>query len=59
MFVIYLIVYGYACHMTSVEPDKPIWGYICALVFAILFTWGISIFVKNQKNKSENNKENL
>ena len=56
IFVIYFIVYGYSVHMTSVEPDKKIWGYICTLVFGIVFIWGVSIFVKKQgKNKDENN----
>ena len=60
IFVIYFIVYGYSAYMTSVEPDKIIWGYICVLVFGIVFTWGISIFVKHEKKKrDENNRENL
>ena len=57
IFVIYFIVYGYSVHMTSVEPDRKIWGYICVVVFGIVFTWGISIFTKNQKNNQENKQE--
>ena len=49
--------------MTSVEPDKKIWGYICAVVFGIVFSWATSIFGKNDKKKTEekneNNEENL
>lgn len=53
-------IYGFAVHMTSVEPDKSIWGYICTVIFGIVFWWGISIFVKHQpKNKNENNQEIL
>ena len=59
MFVIYLIVYIYSCHKTIVEPNKNYWGYICALVFGILFIWTISLVVKNQKKNTENDTENL
>jgi hypothetical protein len=45
--------------MTSVEPERSIWGYICAFVFGILFIWTVSIFSKYQKKKSENNQEIL
>ena len=54
ILVISIIVYGYACHMTSVEPERQIWGYICAAVFGIVFILTISIFTKNQKNKPDN-----
>lgn len=57
IFLLYFIVYGYSVHMTSVEPDRKIWGYICVVVFGIVFTWGISIFTKNQKNNQENKQE--
>lgn len=52
IFVIYVIVYGYSCYMASVEPERQVWGYICAVVFGIVFIWAVSIFTKNQKNKS-------
>ena len=53
-----IIVYGYAVHMTSVEPDKTIWGYVCTVIFGIVFTLGISLFVKNQpKSKDSENIE--
>jgi hypothetical protein len=55
MFLVYIIVYIYSCHMTKVEPQRNIWGYICTIVFAILFIWGISIIIKNQKKNEENN----
>ena len=55
IFVIYFIVYGYSVHMTSVEPDRKIWGYICTIVFGIIFSWGVSIIIKsNKKNNNEN-----
>ena len=50
IFFMYLIVYVYSCYMTSVEPTKVIWGYICAGVFAVLFIMLVSVFTKNQKN---------
>ena len=56
MFIIYFIVYGYACWMTSLEPEKKQWGYICVVVMMIMAIWGISIFAKNQrKNNDEEN----
>jgi quinol-cytochrome oxidoreductase complex cytochrome b subunit len=57
IIVIYSIVYAYSCYKTIVEPDKTIWGYICALVFGILAILTIPIFIKYQKKKSENNQE--
>ena len=61
IFVIYFIVYGYSVHMTSVEPNRNIWGYICTLIFTIIVPWGISIFIKyqNKKPNNENNQDNL
>lgn len=38
----------YSCHKTSIEPNNYTWGYICAIVFGILFLWSVSIIVKNQ-----------
>lgn len=58
IIVIYFIVYSYSAYMTSVEPDRKIWGYICTLVFIILSIWGVSVFTKKQrKNKDENNQD--
>jgi hypothetical protein len=53
IFLMYFIVYGYSCYMTSVEPERNLWGYICTFVFGILFAMIVLIFTKNQKNKSE------
>ena len=56
--IIYLIVYGYSVFKTTVEPDNKIWGYICALVFAILSIMFVNHYMNNSKNsdnKSENN----
>ena len=58
IFLMYLIVYVYSCYMTSVEPNKVFWGYICTGVFVVLFIMLVSFFTKNQQNNSENNKEN-
>ena len=49
----YLIVYVYSCYMTSVEPNRNIWGYICTGVFVVLFIMLVSVFTNNQKNKNE------
>jgi len=46
IIIIYLIVYGYSAHMTTIEPERNIWGYICTLVFAILTLIGIHLYSK-------------
>ena len=60
IYLLYLIVYAYSAHMTSVEPEKKFWGYLCVVIFAFLFTWTVSVIVKGRENKSDENKsENL
>ncbi len=46
--IMYLIVYGYSVHKTTVEPERPIWGWICVTVFLILAIWAIGAFAKSQ-----------
>jgi hypothetical protein len=46
ILLMYLICYVYAVHKTSIEPDKVIWGYMCALIFLILSIMGINTYVK-------------
>ena len=55
----YFIVYGYSAYMTSVEPEKNVWGYICVLTFAIVAIMGISDFANSSKKNSENSDEKL
>ena len=57
IYVMYFIVYGYSCHMTSTEPENTYWGYICTFIFGFLFTWSISMYTKNQ-NSNKDNKDN-
>jgi len=59
IYIMYFIVYGYSAYMTTVEPEKTRWGYICVLTFAIVALMGISDFVNSSKKNSENNSENL
>jgi hypothetical protein len=58
IYLLYLIVYAYSVHMTSVEPEKKLWGYLCGVIFAYLFISIVSIVVK-QKKSDENKSENL
>ena len=51
MYMIYFIVYAYAARMTSIEPERTVWGYICALVFAIISIWSISLYLQYDKKK--------
>ena len=58
IYALYLIVYAYAAHKTTVEPDKTYWGFICVFIFGFLFTWTVAIIVKKDK-KNQNNEDNL
>jgi len=58
IFILYLFIYGYSEHMTSVRPNELIWGYICAGVFPFLFLWIVSIVIKISSKNSEKNSEN-
>ena len=53
IYALYLIVYAYAVWKTSVEPDKVIWGYLCTAIFGFLFTWTVTMIVKNS-SKTQN-----
>jgi hypothetical protein len=50
IYTLYLFVYAYGVHKTTVAPDEIIWGYICTGIFGFLFTWTVSIVIKNTKN---------
>ena len=54
MFAMYFLIYGYAMCKTTIEPDRPVWGCMCALVFLILSIWGIVIFVEKNKKDEKN-----
>jgi hypothetical protein len=58
IYALYLIVYAYSAWMTTVEPTKTYWGFLCVAIFGFLFTWTVSMVVKNHK-PPENNQENL
>jgi len=51
IFAIYFIVYAYACNKTSTNPQDLIWGYVCALVFLIVFSWLALIFSDSFEKK--------
>jgi predicted ABC-type exoprotein transport system permease subunit len=53
IFALYLIIYGYAVWMTSIEPNNVIWGYLCVAIFGFLFIWTISIIIKNSNNSEK------
>lgn len=58
LVIIYAIVYIYAVWMTSIEPQKPTWGWICTLIFGIAAMWGLNRFTKNNLKKNTNNLNN-
>jgi hypothetical protein len=55
IFLMYLISYVYAVHMTSIEPNNDIWGYICGLIFIIFSIAGVTAYSKsmNKEKKEE------
>jgi len=59
IYAMYLIVYAYAAHKTTIVPNENIWGYICVFIFGFLFTWTVAIVIKNSGKNSENKEENL
>jgi predicted tellurium resistance membrane protein TerC len=63
IFAIYLLIYGYSAYKTTIEPKVLIWGYICALVFAILSLLGIKFFIENEEKNTvklpENERNNI
>jgi len=48
-----IIVYGYSVHMTSVEPDNKLWGYICAFLFVIVAIWSVKLYVEYSKKNEK------
>ena len=62
IFIIYLFVYCYSVHKTSVAPNETYWGYICVVCFGYLFVTLVSfvnsIHPKNSEKKSEDPEAN-
>ena len=58
IYIMYIAVYVYSSHMTSVEPDKPLWGYICTFVFGYLAIWSIKLYTKYSEENKKNSEEN-
>jgi uncharacterized membrane protein len=54
LVILYLFIYGYSVYKTEVEPQRPVWGFICAFIFFIFAIWTVSEYVKY--NDSTNNK---
>ena len=58
IITMYLIVYAYSVYMTSIEPERTIWGWICTVVFLIFAISAIDLINKVSKKESEDeNKE--
>jgi hypothetical protein len=51
--LIYLIDYAYAVHKTSVEPERLIWGYMCAFIFTVLSIMGMVWFSQSSSKKED------
>ena len=53
----YIAVYAYSAHMTSVEPDRPLWGYICTFIFGYLAVWSVKLYTKYSEEKEKKDEE--
>lgn len=58
IYILYLLVYVYGVHKTTVAPDEIIWGYICCGVILYLFITTVK-FIINYSNKYEKNQDLL
>lgn len=54
LVALYAFIYGYSVYKTGVEPERPVWGWICALVFLISCIWLISEHIKNEYGNNSN-----
>jgi len=54
IFILYLIVYGYSAHMTSIKPDETYWGYICIIAVSYIFISFIKFVINFPVKKSDN-----
>jgi len=54
LIALYTFIYGYSVYKTDVEPERPVWGWICALVFLIFCIWAISEHIKNEYSNNSN-----
>jgi hypothetical protein len=52
-----IAVYVYSAHMTSVDPNNNLWGYICTFVFAVLSIWSVNLYTKYSKKDEKNSEE--
>lgn len=53
LIILYSFIYGYSVYKTSVEPDRPVWGYICTLIFFIAVIYGLNEFIKKNSNDQQ------
>ena len=58
IYILYITVYGYSAYMTSVEPDRPLWGYICTFIFGVLTIWSVTLYSKYSKEHKKKSEEN-
>jgi len=57
IYIMYIMIYIYSAHMTSVDPENTLWGYICTFVFGFLSVWSINLFTKYSLEKEKNPEE--
>jgi xanthine/uracil permease len=55
IIIVCVMVYAYSANMTSIEPDKELWGWICTVMFGIIAAIGLHEFTKHDIRKKEGN----
>jgi hypothetical protein len=53
---ILLLIYGYSTYRISINPTQVFWGYLCAIIFAVLSAIGVTYFA-NKPQKEEKKEE--
>jgi hypothetical protein len=53
IIMMYAVVYTYSTWMTTMEPEKTIWGWICTFIFGIGSIWLITNFKDNKNARKE------
>jgi hypothetical protein len=53
IFIMYLIVYGYSVHMTSVKPDETYWSYICIVAIGYIFMKFVNFILSRPEKKTD------
>jgi hypothetical protein len=49
IIMVYATVYAYSAWMTTIEPERSLWGWICTGLFAAGAVWLINSFKSKKR----------